>query len=149
MTLKTLGAALFAVVVLAGCERVDPNSPLGKRTAIFKEMMKTSEDLGGMLRGRLAFNEEKFVAGAAHLDALTQQPWQHFPQVRDSDDSQARDAVWQRQERFNELARAQEAATAALVEATAQRPLDPASLAAPVQRVEDACKACHNEFRAY
>jgi|SRR5690606_6273263 cytochrome c556 len=149
MKLKIVGVALLAAVVLVGCDRVDPNSPLGKRTAIFKEMMKTSEDLGGMLRGRLAFNEAKFIEGAAHLDEISRQPWQHFPQVKDNADSSARDDVWERQERFNELARAQEAATAALVVATTQRPLDPAALAAPVQRVEDACESCHKEFRAY
>lgn len=149
MTLKVVGVALLAALVLSGCERIDPNSPLGKRKAIFKDMMKTSEDLGGMLRGRLVFNEEKFVAGAAHLDTISRQPWQHFPQIKDSDKTSARDDVWQRQERFDELARAQEAATAALVAATVARPLEPKALVAPMQRVEDACESCHKEFRAY
>ncbi|MEE4462243.1 cytochrome c, partial [Azotobacter chroococcum] len=39
--------------------------------------------------------------------------------------------------------------TAALVAATALRPLEPKALAPHVQRVEDACEACHQEFRAY
>ncbi len=80
---------LLAVTLLAGCDRVDPNSPLGKRQALFEEMLRTSEDLGGMLRGRLSFNEQRFAEGAAKLDELSRQPWQHFPQVRESDgDSQ-------------------------------------------------------------
>ena len=149
MTSKAVGLILLATLALAGCDRIDPNSPLGQRKAIFKDKMKTSEDLGGMLRGRLIFNEDKFVAGAAHLDTISRQPWQHFPQLKDSDNTSARDDVWQRQERFDELARAQEAATAALVAATAQRPLEPKALAAPMQRVEDACESCHQEFRAY
>ena len=149
MTSKVVGLMLLATLVLAGCDRIDPNSPLGQRKAIFKDMMKTSEDLGGMLRGRLIFNEEKFVAGAAHLDTISRQPWQHFPQLKDSDKTSARDDVWQRQERFDELARAQEAATAALVAAAASRPLEPKALIAPMQRVEDACESCHKEFRAY
>lgn len=146
---KVVGLLVVATLLLAGCERIDPNSPLGQRKAIFKDMMKTSEDLGGMLRGRLIFNEEKFVAGAQHLDAISRQPWQHFPQVKDSERTSARDDVWQRQERFNELARAQEEATAALVAATTRRPLEPRDLMAPMQRVEDACESCHKEFRAY
>ena len=85
---------LLAVTLLAGCDRVDPNSPLGKRQALFEEMLRTSEDLGGMLRGRLSFNEQRFAEGAAKLDELSRQPWQHFPQVRESDgDSQARDEL--------------------------------------------------------
>lgn len=149
MTSKAVGLMLLATLAVTGCDRIDPNSPLGQRKAIFKDMMKTSEDLGGMLRGRLIFNEDQFIAGAQHLDTISHQPWQHFPQVKDSERTTARDDVWQRQERFNELARAQEAATTALVAATAQRPLEPKALVAPMQRVENACESCHKEFRAY
>ena len=55
-------SVLLAVVMsLAACGGVDPNSPLGKRTAIFKEMLNVSEDLGGMLRGRIAYDEQLVV----------------------------------------------------------------------------------------
>jgi len=81
---------------------------------------------------------------------LTRTPWQHFPQVRDDgEESRAKDDVWQRQARFQELARAMETSTAALVAATAAKPLKPDELVAPMQRVEDSCKACHEEFRAF
>lgn len=137
-------------LTLAACGGVDPNSPQGKRQTIFKQMLKVSEDLGGMLRGRIPFNEQRFVAGAAELDQLARTPWQHFPQVKEVDsDSHAKDEVWQRQERFQQLARALEASTSALVAATSVRPLRDAELAAPVQRVEDSCEACHKEFRSF
>jgi cytochrome c556 len=67
----------------------------------------------------------------------------------DGDESRAKDDVWQRQARFQELAQAVEASTAALVAATAVQPLTPEALAAPMQRVEASCKACHEEFRAF
>ena len=137
-------------LTLAACGGVDPNSPQGQRQTIFKPMLKVSEDLGGMLRGRIPFNEQRFVSGVAELDQLTRTPWQHFPQVREEgEESQAKDDVWQRQARFQELARAMEASTAALLAATATQPLKPEALTAPVQRVEDSCKACHEEFRAF
>jgi cytochrome c556 len=145
--------SLFLVVLtltLAACGGVDPNSPQGKRQAIFKQMLKVSEDLGGMLRGRIAFKESRFVSGAAELDQLVRTPWQHFPQVKEEGgETRAKDEVWQRQERFQQLARELEANTAALVAATAALPLKQADLVEPVQRVEDSCKACHEEFRAY
>lgn len=149
MKLKTLFLVLLALTV-SGCGGVDPNSPQGQRQALFKQMLKVSENLGGMLRGRVAFKDEAFVAGAAELDQLTRKPWQHFPQVREEGgESRAKDEVWQRQARFQELARAMEASTAALVSATQAQPLTPELLAAPMQRVEDSCKACHEEFRAF
>ncbi|MGE8497362.1 MAG: c-type cytochrome [Pseudomonas sp.] len=149
MKAKRLILVALACLTLAACGGVDPDSPMGQRQAIFKQMLKTSEDLGGMLRGRVAFNEQRFVDGAAELDRISRTPWRHFPQVKDEGDSRAKDEVWQRQARFQELARETEAATAALVAATTARPLDSAALVAPMQRVEDSCKACHEEFRAY
>ncbi|MGH8355319.1 MAG: c-type cytochrome [Pseudomonas sp.] len=139
---------LLTCLTLTACNGVDPNSPLGQRKAIFKRMLKTSEDLGGMLRGRIAFDGQRFTEGAAKLDNLARQPWQHFPQVKE-DQSSAKDEVWQRQERFQQLAHELEGSTAALVAATRQQPLTTSALAQPVQQVEDACEACHQEFRAY
>ncbi|HCW96514.1 MAG TPA: cytochrome C, partial [Pseudomonas sp.] len=76
-------SVILAAIGLAGCDRIDPNSPLGKRKAIYQQMLDIKEDLGGMLRGRLAFDGQKFAAGAAKLDELSRQPWQHYPQVKE------------------------------------------------------------------
>ncbi|MDO9322878.1 MAG: cytochrome c [Pseudomonas sp.] len=149
MFTSRLFVVLLACSSLTACESVDPNSPLGKRKTIFKQMLKTSEQLGGMLRGRVKFDEPAFVAGAASLNELVKTPWQHFPQVKDEGKSSAKDEVWQNQQRFNELAHKLEMSTAGLLAATAQKPLTPKALAAPLNQVEAACKACHQEFRDY
>lgn len=141
--------ALFACLVLAGCNRVDPDSPLGKRQAIFKQMLKTSEQMGGMLRGRVKFDAPVFATSATLLATLAQQPWQHFPQVRDEGKSSAKDEVWQNQQRFNQLAKQLEVSTAALSLAAGQGSLAPADLAKPFKQAENACEACHQEFRDY
>ncbi|MCY1408217.1 Cytochrome c' [compost metagenome] len=145
--LKRLSVVLLACVTLSACGGVDPNSPLGQRKTIFKQMLKTSEDLGGMLRGRLAFDGQKFADGAVKLDALSREPWKHFPQVREEDETSARPEVWQQQARFQDLAQQMEASTAELVAVTRAQPLQAAELAAPMNKVEAACKACHTEFR--
>ena len=148
MKLRLLSLSLIAALALTGCDRVDPDSPLGKRKAIYQAMLDTKEDLGGMLRGRLPFDGEAFSAGAVKLDELSRQPWQHYPEVKEKQ-SDARDDVWQRQERFNEMARALEATTAELVGVTSASPVTAQSVAPAFQRVEDAREACHKEFRAY
>jgi cytochrome c556 len=148
MKLLPLILSLIAVFALAGCDRIDPNSPLGKRKAIYQQMLDTKEDLGGMLRGRLAFDPQGFASGAAKLDELSRKPWQYYPEVKE-EQSDARDDVWQQQERFNLMARELEAHTAALVAATTQGPVTPERVAPAFQRVEDACEACHQEFRVY
>lgn len=147
MTWKGRCVALLACLALSACGGVDPNSPLGQRKAIFKQMLQTSEALGGMLRGRVAFDGERFSAGALKLDGLAHEPWQHFPQVRETDQSSATDDVWRKQERFQELARALEFATAELVIASNQRPFTAANLTPAMDKVEGSCQACHKEFR--
>jgi cytochrome c556 len=147
MTFKRLSIVLLACLTLSACGGVDPNSPLGQRKAIFKQMLKTSEDLGGMLRGRIPFDGGKFADGAVKLDALSHEPWKHFPQVREVDHTSAKDDVWQQQARFQELARSLEAATADLVVASKVQPYKASNLGPAVQKVEEACSACHKEFR--
>lgn len=147
MMLKRLSIVLLACLSLSACGGVDPNSPLGQRKAIFKQMLKTGEDLGGMLRGRIPFDGPKFVDGAVRLDALSREPWKHFPQVREEDHTSAKDDVWQKQARFQELARTLEGATGELVIASKVQPYKVSNLGPAVQKVEDACSACHKEFR--
>ncbi|MNE05816.1 Cytochrome c' precursor [compost metagenome] len=147
MMLKRLSVVLLACLTLTACGGVDPNSPLGQRKTLFKQMLKTSEDLGGMLRGRLAFDGQKFADGAVKLDNLSREPWKHFPQVREEDDTSARTDVWEKQARFQDLARQMEATTAELVAVTRAQPLKAAQLTEPMNKVEAACKACHTEFR--
>lgn len=143
------GVLLAMVMSLAACGGVDPDSPLGKRKAIFKEMLNVSEDLGGMLRGRIKYDEALFIEKAVQLDALVKTPWQHFPSIKEEEKTAARDDVWQQQERFQALARELEGTTARLVASTTQPPLNESVSALRVQAVEDACESCHKEFRAY
>ncbi|MGZ0783400.1 c-type cytochrome [Pseudomonas saponiphila] len=147
MTLKRLSVVLLACLTLSACGGVDPNSPLGQRKAIFKQMLKTGEDLGGMLRGRIPFDGARFAEGAVKLDALSHEPWKHFPEVREEDHSSATDDVWRKQARFQELARSLEAATAELVTISQVQPYKASNLGPAVQKVEDVCSACHKEFR--
>jgi cytochrome c556 len=149
LSISKLLVVLLVGVSLSACEQVDPNSPLGKRKTIFKQMLKTSEQLGGMLRGRVKFDEPAFAAGASSLATLSQQPWQHFPQVKDEGSSSAKDEVWVNQQRFNELSKQLESATANLALLSSQKPLLPADVAKPFKQVENACEACHHEFRDY
>lgn len=110
-------------------------------------MLKTGEDLGGMLRGRIPFDGPRFTEGAIKLDNLSREPWKHFPQVKEQEHTSATDDVWQKQARFQELARALEAATGELVIASKVQPYKASNLGPAVQKVEDACSACHKEFR--
>lgn len=112
MAFKRCAVVLLACLTLTACGSVDPNAPLGQRKAIFKQMLKTGEDLGGMLRGRIAFDGPLFAEGAVKLDSLSHEPWKHVLEVKEEDHTSATDDVWRKQARFQELARNLEAAPA-------------------------------------
>lgn len=154
MKLKTLLVLLLAGTALAGCHRQDPNSPEYKRQAVFKEMLKTSEDMGGMLRGRIPFDADKFRAGSTKLNELADKPWQYFPSTQppaeqvESDDTRAKAEIWQRQLEFQADAKTFEQAVRALGENTRNAAPTPEGVRKDFATVEDACEACHKKFRA-
>ena len=147
LSIRRLSVLALVCLALGACGGVDPNSPLGQRKTIFKEMLKTSEDLRGMLRGRVPFDGQRFADGSVKLDGLSHEPWKHFPAVREADHTSAKDEVWQTQARFQELARSLESATGELVIASQVRPFRKSVLDPALAKVEDACDACHKEFR--
>ena len=140
--------AAAALLVLAGCGGVDPNSPEGKRKAAFKQMLNLSEDMGGMLRGRLKFDEQQFAEKAALLDDVSRQPWQYFETASDSKTA-AKDDIWQQKERFLQLARELEDTTVVLRESAKQQPANTDTLGVRIDQVEKACESCHQAFRIY
>jgi len=141
---------LLAALLLTACKPEDPNSPPALRKALFKQMLNESEQLSGMLRGRLSFNQESFSQGAAKLAQLSKAPWQYFPQPKNQEkNNNARESIWQRQARFIELARALEIAAVDLQQISLEKPLSVEALSLPMQGVEQACKACHQEFRRF
>ncbi|OWP52634.1 c-type cytochrome [Pseudomonas nitroreducens] len=154
MKLKTLLVLLLAGTALAGCHRQDPNSPEYKRQAVFKEMLKTSEDMGGMLRGRIPFDADKFRANSTKLGELADKPWQYFPSTQppadqvESDDTRAKVEIWQRQLEFQADAKTFEQAVRALGENTRNAAPTPEGVRKDFAAVEDACEACHKKFRA-
>ncbi|MBG7066681.1 cytochrome c [Pseudomonas aeruginosa] len=151
MKLKSLLVVLLAGVALSGCHRMDPNSPEAKRQAIFKEMLRTSEDMGGMLRGRLPFDAEKFRAGSVKLHQLADQPWQYFPRPKageEGEDTRAKDEVWQRQQEFKAATQVFIDAMNRLQDNTRQATPTPDGVRKDFAAVEDACEACHKKFRA-
>ena len=77
---RKLVVALLLGAALAGCSNEpDPNSHEGKRQALFKQMLRQTEPMSGMLTGRVTPSMGEFMSKADTLAELADQPWQHFP----------------------------------------------------------------------
>jgi cytochrome c556 len=139
----------LACLLLSACNNSDPDSPQGRRQALFKQMLANSEALGGMLRGRLTFDGKSFSEGARRLDELAAQPWAFFPPPESNEQGRVDEHAQRRQEQFAALAQALEASTAVLREAAEQPQMSRESLQEPLDKVESSCKRCHEAFRAF
>jgi cytochrome c556 len=146
LALSTLSA--LTLVFLAGCagpvEDTLPGQPIKQRQEAFKEILRSFEPMGTMLRTQ-RYEADAFAEHAARLQAQADAPWRHFVDGSAVPPSKAKPAVWQRGEAFEqERARFLEAVEA-LALAAATR--DEAAVRPAYTRVEQSCRSCHDDFR--
>lgn len=140
-------AILCALACLAACGPVQdtrPGQPVAHRQAAFKEILKTFEPLGVLLR------EDRFDAEAARTmaDALVARraaPWEYFAAGTDYPPSHAKPGVWQAADKFAAAKEDFFKASDALV--LAAKSGDKHQVAQAYAAVSDSCKRCHQDFK--
>lgn len=150
MPTKKPACALLATLLLAtacgdSAKDTHPQQLLSKRKAVFKQFTATLEPLGLMARERKPWNAAAFEAGALELQRLSTLPWPYFSADGNYPPTRAKAAVWDRPAEFKQ---AQDDYLAALAELRAAAERGGLQAGKPaVERVEKACKACHDRFR--
>jgi cytochrome c556 len=141
-------AALSTVTLLAGCggEPQDdrPGQPVKTRQTAFKEILRSFEPMGVMLR-KNRYNADEFLALANELASKRDAPWRHFGPDTNYPPTKAMPAVWEQPERFERDRTAFVRAVDALVVAAQTK--DRKQVDAPYQAVYDACQECHRTFK--
>ncbi|KAB2915542.1 MAG: cytochrome c [Dechloromonas sp.] len=146
-SLKLPFLALSTTLLLAACgepEDTRPGQPVKTRQSAFKEIIRSFEPMGVMLRGN-TFNGDKFLAMAYELMARRDAPWGHFAAGTDYPPTKATPEVWLQTEKFERERLAFIAATDALLVAAQTR--DRKQLEAPYQAVYQTCQDCHRTFK--
>lgn len=137
-----------ATLLLPACsgevEDTRPGQPVKTRQASFKDIIRSFEPMGVMLRGK-NFNADKFLVMANELVAKREAPWAHFGPDTNYPPTKATAEVWQQPEKFERDRLAFIAATDTLLAAAQTK--DRQQLEAPYQAVYDTCQGCHKTFR--
>jgi cytochrome c556 len=140
--------ALSTAVLLAGCgsEPQDerPGQPVKTRQTAFKEILRSFEPMGVMLRAN-RYDADKFLALANELASKRDAPWAHFGPDTNYPPTKATAAVWEQPARFEHYRAAFFQAVDALV--LAARTKDRKQVEAPYRAVHDACQECHRTFK--
>ena len=138
---------LLTAVLLAGCGEVEdtrPGQPVKHRQVAFKEIVKTFEPMGVMLR-KGEYNADKFLPMAEALVAKRDGPWAHFGADTNYPPSKSTSEVWKQPEEFEKDKKAFIAATDALLVAAQSK--DEARVEKAYDAVHEACKTCHKQFK--
>ncbi|GMQ53799.1 cytochrome c [Halopseudomonas aestusnigri] len=146
---RKLVVALLLGAALAGCNNEpDPNSHEGKRQALFKQMLRQTEPMSGMLTGRVTPSMGEFMNKADTLAQLADQPWEHFPTPGDAPEpNRTKDTVWSDPEGFALAIDDFKTKVADLhaVTSVGIKSLDQA--ADELRAVQQSCKSCHDSYR--
>jgi cytochrome c556 len=141
-------AVLSTVALIVGCggdpQDDRPGQPVKTRQTAFKEILRSYEPMGVMLREN-RYNADKFLALANEVASKRDAPWAHFGPDTNYPPTKATSAVWEQPERFErERATFVRAVDALLVAAQSK---DRKQVEAPYQAVYDACQECHRTFK--
>lgn len=140
---------LLPVVLLSGCgqpvEDTRPGQPVKHRQLAFKDMLKSFEPMGVMLRTD-HYDAEKFLALANELAQRKDAPWPYFQPDTDYPPTKSKPEVWSEPARFEQEKQAFLAATDELQRAAAGR--DKAVAEKAYAKVYAACDSCHKGFKA-
>ena len=140
--------ALSTATLLAACgepEDTRPGQPVKHRQQAFKDIIKSFEPMGVMLR-KGSFDAERFDKLSAELVAKREGPWSYFGADTNYPPTKATGEVWSKAAEFEQEKQAFIAATDKLQAAVQSK--DKAQVGAAYDAVHDSCKSCHKTFKA-
>lgn len=139
---------ILVLPLLGACsgevEDTRPGQPVKTRQAAFKDILRSFEPMGVMLRGN-TYNADKFLILATEVVAKRDAPWTHFGPDTNYPPTKATAEVWQQAEKFEQARQAFFAATDTLL--TAAQSKDRKQLEAPYKAAYDTCQDCHKTFK--
>lgn len=145
------GLRLFSLAIasafLVACgepEDTHPGQPVKQRQQAFKEIIRSFEPMGLMLKEK-RYDAEKFAVMAEALAARREAPWSHFGPETDYPPSKSTAAVWSEAAKFEQAKLDFMAASDRLVSAAQKH--DKAAVERSYQETYESCQACHKHFR--
>lgn len=144
-----LFTVIAASLTLTGCSSeprdTHPDQPVTKRKAVFKQMLRTLEPMGMVVRERENYDSQVFLADAKKLKQLASEPWAHFTPDSNYPPTRAKPEVWQKPADFNHARQKLEESTEKLLKAAESGNM--ALIRPALNSVEESCKSCHQQFR--
>lgn len=125
-------------------EDTRPGQPVKTRQQAFKDIIRSFEPMGVMLRSN-TYDADKFLVLANEVVARRDAPWNHFGPDTNYPPTKATAEVWQQPEKFEQARQAFFAATDQLLAAAQTK--DRKQLEMPYKAAYESCQDCHKTFK--
>ena len=139
-----LASIVFGVGAIGAATAAEPEDIIKYRKAVMKATAGHMGATNGILSGKVDYKADLADHGKA-LAALMKDVAGMFPKDSDFGDTDALDAVWSKNADFKKRADAAKMKSAAFAKVAATG--DKAKATAAFKELNDACKACHKDFR--
>ena len=145
---KSLPFLLLTTALLTACsgevEDTRPGQPVKSRQTAFKEILKSYEPMGVMLRED-RYQADKFLALATEIMSKREAPWSHFGPDTNYPPTKSTPEVWSQAEQFEAKRRAFFTASDALLAAAQAK--DKQQAFAAHKALYETCQDCHKTFK--
>lgn len=118
------------------------------RKALFTVIGRTWAPIGGVLQGRAEYNAAAVAKSAERVAVLAGIVGEVFPEVSKDGNTKTKPEVWTDKAGFAKVVKDMEDSTNALNALVKKDPTNSAAFKAAAAKVGEACKACHDGFRA-
>ena len=135
-----------AFVLPASAQFAKPDDAIKYRKSALFVMQQNFGRVAGMAQGKIPFNAKVAADSAAPAEFVGSLPWAAFGPDTDLGDTKAKPEIWSNKAKFDDYAKKLEAELGKLSAAAKTGNLDTIKVA--VNAVGNACKSCHDDFRA-
>lgn len=147
-SLKTGSLLLLTAGLLTACsgevQDTRPGQPVKTRQTAFKEILRSFEPMGVMLRED-RYNADKFLVLAKEVVSKREAPWSHFAADTNYPPTKATPEVWAQPEKFEEKRQAFFKASDALLVAAENK--DKKQAFSAHKAMYETCQDCHKTFK--
>lgn len=144
-SLAALALAGLAVTWPAAAQFARPDQAIRYRRAVFTLMNTHFGRIAAMANGKVAFDAKAVASNAEIATMLSTLPYVAFLPGTDKGDTKALPEVWTERDQFDAAAKKMQGEMAKLNAAAKSGNLD--AIKAAVAATDDACSACHDNYR--
>ena len=147
--MKKVAIALLGfagIVAFSAQAQVKPEDAIKLRQSAMKLIGYNFGSVGAMVNDKKPYNKDEAIRNATRIEVLSTQPFEFFIAGSEQGETKAKAEIWKDTDKFKGLAEKMQGEAAKLAQVSKSG--DMAALKTQFGATAQACKACHDDYRA-